>query len=455
MKRDVFICHASEDKDAIARPLAEELTRRGWQVWFDEFEIELGDSLRQKIDAGLAVSRFGVVILSKSFFKKDWPQRELDGLVARETSSGEKVILPIWHEVDAAYVAKYSPLLAGRLAAKSDRGVSAVADEIESVLKRRSSGGSTTTPPRALGPSSPATSAPTPLDELCRALLEALDAGRSIAVRELLNKERRQFEEEVLSALAAAAAEQPGPDIDPGQLKDLEHALTAAIERRLATLFPLIEHRSPEFEREARWIADFATREPPMKPGSYAEWTRAPRYTAWMLTWACGALACKERNFRAVAELWEAAPEDDGGRPLPAMKLLAAHRLGQVLQVARFGARLTLDFYGHLAFMLAGSELVRERYPELLRSRSGDLVAGALSSLGDFDILVCALASRDGMEVEQFWRSASIDTRLRATLVSESALQQLLADELFGVSAADVQASVERWLEEQRGPTRF
>jgi hypothetical protein len=217
----------------------------------------------------------------------------------------------------------------------------------------------------------------------------------------------------------------------------------------------LIEHRSSEFEREARWIADFATREPPVKPGSYAEWTGAPRYTAWMLTWACGALACKERNFRAVAELWGAAPEEDRSRPLPAMNLLAAHALGQVLQVARFGKALALDFYGHLAFVLAGSELVQERYPELLRSRSGDPVAGAFSSLGDFDILVCALASRDGMEVEQFWRSAAVETRIRATLATETALQQLLAEELFGVSAADVLSSVERWLEEQRGPTRL
>jgi len=71
-QRDVFICHASEDKDAIARPLAEALRERGHVVWFDEFELEIGDSLRQEIDRGLARSRFGVVILSPSFFEKKW-----------------------------------------------------------------------------------------------------------------------------------------------------------------------------------------------------------------------------------------------------------------------------------------------------------------------------------------------------------------------------------------------
>ncbi len=70
-QRDVFICHASEDKDAIARPLAEALVERGHAVWFDEFELEIGDGLRREIDRGLAISRFGVVILSPSFFEKN------------------------------------------------------------------------------------------------------------------------------------------------------------------------------------------------------------------------------------------------------------------------------------------------------------------------------------------------------------------------------------------------
>jgi hypothetical protein len=57
--RDVFISHASEDKDAVARPLAKELLRRGHSVWFDEYELVLGDSLRENIDRGLAVALSG------------------------------------------------------------------------------------------------------------------------------------------------------------------------------------------------------------------------------------------------------------------------------------------------------------------------------------------------------------------------------------------------------------
>jgi hypothetical protein len=79
LPHDVFICHASEDKADVARPLAEALRNEGINVWLDEFQMRVGDSLRRKIDEGLRNSAYGVVILSPSFFLKQWPQWELDG----------------------------------------------------------------------------------------------------------------------------------------------------------------------------------------------------------------------------------------------------------------------------------------------------------------------------------------------------------------------------------------
>ena len=140
---DVFICHASEDKDTVAGPLAEGLKRESLKVWYDEFTLTLGDSLSRSIDHGLANSRFGVVILSPSFFNKEWPRRELDGLTAKEVRSG-KTILPIWHKVDQAYVLRYSPVLADKLAVSTDEGLDHVIDEIvRAVNKVRESPSST------------------------------------------------------------------------------------------------------------------------------------------------------------------------------------------------------------------------------------------------------------------------------------------------------------------------
>lgn len=114
-KYDLFISHATEDKAEIARPLAELLTQNGLGVWYDEFSLSIGDSLRASIDHGLAESSFGLVVLSSHFFAKNWTQYELNGLVSKEME-GTKVILPIWHKVTKDDVLRYSPSLADKVA---------------------------------------------------------------------------------------------------------------------------------------------------------------------------------------------------------------------------------------------------------------------------------------------------------------------------------------------------
>jgi hypothetical protein len=131
---DVFVAHAHEDKDAIARPLAVALQTRGLSVWYDEFELRIGDSLRRKIDAGIARSRFGIVVLSHSFFAKGWSQYELDGLVTMAVG-GKQVTLPLWHEVAKDDVIAESPSLADKVALRtSDHTVDEIADEIAAVV---------------------------------------------------------------------------------------------------------------------------------------------------------------------------------------------------------------------------------------------------------------------------------------------------------------------------------
>ncbi len=130
---DIFICHASEDKEAFVRPLAEGLNNHGVKVWYDEFTLKLGDSLRRSIDHGLVNSRYGVVVISRDFILKEWPQRELDGLVAREVG-GVKVILPVWYNITAEEICKYSPTLADKLAAPSDEGLEEVITKILEVV---------------------------------------------------------------------------------------------------------------------------------------------------------------------------------------------------------------------------------------------------------------------------------------------------------------------------------
>lgn len=95
MSKDVFICHAGPDKEAVARPLAQTLERQGFSVWLDEAEIRWGDSLTQKVNEGLKSSRFVVVVLSESFLERPWPQRELDAALNQEAASGEVRVLAL------------------------------------------------------------------------------------------------------------------------------------------------------------------------------------------------------------------------------------------------------------------------------------------------------------------------------------------------------------------------
>ena len=131
---DVFISHASEDKDSIVRPLANSLITRGLDVWYDEFTLRIGDSLRQKIDQGLAASRVGLVVLSKSFIKKGWTNYELDGIVTRNVS-GEQILLPIWHEITKQELMEYSPSLVDKVArSTATHTIDEIADEIAELL---------------------------------------------------------------------------------------------------------------------------------------------------------------------------------------------------------------------------------------------------------------------------------------------------------------------------------
>lgn len=135
MLHDVFICHASEDKDDFVRPLAEALRAHHLDVWYDEFALTIGDSLREAIDRGLADSRFGIVVLSPHFFQKRWPKRELNGLVAREIAEDRQLVLPIWHRIDRDEILQYSPPLADVFAIPSTRGMDAVVNELLKKLR--------------------------------------------------------------------------------------------------------------------------------------------------------------------------------------------------------------------------------------------------------------------------------------------------------------------------------
>jgi hypothetical protein len=187
---DAFISHASEDKDEVVVPLATALHGAGLKIWLDQQVLRLGDSLREKIDEGLADSRFGIVILSPSFLAKQWPKRELDGLMALD-ESGPKVILPVWHKINKETLLTYSPILADRLASDTSRGIPSVAADIIQVIIDPRSG-------------SPAVESPS----LARRFIELLNsAPETAAIREFLSAQSAIGERAVNGTLNRCGAQ--------------------------------------------------------------------------------------------------------------------------------------------------------------------------------------------------------------------------------------------------------
>lgn len=130
---DVFVSHAYEDKESFVDEFVEELRSQGLKVWYDTDKLKWGDSMREKIDRGLAKSRYGVVILSPNYIAehKYWTKAELNGLFQVETVNG-KTILPIWHNLTKKQVVEYSPIIADR---KAMTTASMTPEEIAAELK--------------------------------------------------------------------------------------------------------------------------------------------------------------------------------------------------------------------------------------------------------------------------------------------------------------------------------
>ena len=128
-KWDVFISHASEDKEDFVRPLAEKLQKCGVKVWYDEFELKMGDSLSDSINRGLQESKYGIIVLSQAFFEKEWTNYELKSLLMRQMNR-ERVILPIWHNISKDFIREKNLYLSDIIALSSEMGWNELVDKI-------------------------------------------------------------------------------------------------------------------------------------------------------------------------------------------------------------------------------------------------------------------------------------------------------------------------------------
>ncbi|WEK34043.1 MAG: TIR domain-containing protein [Candidatus Pseudobacter hemicellulosilyticus] len=133
--KDVFVCHASEDKSAFIEPLIEELSSVNISCWYDNSEIKWGDSIVKKVNQGLSNSRFVLVAISINSIRKHWPNAELEASINMEFSTGETKVLPllIGNEEEIKLIIEHYPILRSKLYVNYSIGLK----EISRLLKER------------------------------------------------------------------------------------------------------------------------------------------------------------------------------------------------------------------------------------------------------------------------------------------------------------------------------
>lgn len=131
-----FISYDSQDRELIARPLALKLAGLGVPVWFDEFSLKVGDSLREKIEHGLKETKKCILIVTTHFLSNEgWTKTEFNSVFTREILEESSVILPVWDKVTVKEVYEYSPSLSNKMALKWEEGVEVIAKKLSNVIK--------------------------------------------------------------------------------------------------------------------------------------------------------------------------------------------------------------------------------------------------------------------------------------------------------------------------------
>lgn len=132
-----FICHDSQDKDDVVRELAHQLVRMGCPVWYDEYSLRVGDSLRKKIEGGIKECKKCILILSPRFLSNEgWTKAEFDSIYTKEIAEKGNVMLPVWHGVTTEMVYNYSPRLADRVGISTDLGITEVARQLQIAIEK-------------------------------------------------------------------------------------------------------------------------------------------------------------------------------------------------------------------------------------------------------------------------------------------------------------------------------
>lgn len=109
---DVFISHANADKLGYVNELKESLDKLKINIFYDKDTLEWGDNWKDKILEGVAKAEFAIIVISENFFGREWTEKELGEFLSRQNQNGQKIILPILHNITVEQLKSQYPAIA-------------------------------------------------------------------------------------------------------------------------------------------------------------------------------------------------------------------------------------------------------------------------------------------------------------------------------------------------------
>ena len=106
---DVFISHANKDKIEYVNELKQSLNKLGINIFYDKDTLEWGDKWKDKILEGVAKAEFAIIVISENFFDREWTEKELNEFLSRQNENGQKIILPILHNITISQLKEKYP----------------------------------------------------------------------------------------------------------------------------------------------------------------------------------------------------------------------------------------------------------------------------------------------------------------------------------------------------------
>lgn len=109
---DVFLSHANVDKQSIVDDLNNSLEKLGIKIFYDKKSLEWGDKWKKRILEGTKKAEFAIIVISENFFDREWTEKELNEFLNRQNRNGQKLILPIVHNITNDDLKKKYPSIA-------------------------------------------------------------------------------------------------------------------------------------------------------------------------------------------------------------------------------------------------------------------------------------------------------------------------------------------------------